>query len=367
MKIAFIYDRVTTEFGGAEHVLTALHEIFPDAPLYTSVYDAQQAYWARSFTIRTSFLQRVPFAKKFPRLFVALMPLAFEHFDLSDFDIILSVTSAEAKGVLTKPNQLHICYLLTPTRYLWSHYTEYTENHVTGLFRKSIFQYLRWWDKAAALRPDFIIPISHLVAQRCSLYYGRETEAVIYPPVTLPFFESKKKTSESFYLIVSRLVPYKKIDLAITACIKLKRKLVVIGKGPDLQRLKAIAHNSSEPGLITFLGAVQSQQVEAYYTSCSAFLSPAEEDFGITVLEALSAGKPVVVYKKSGGAEVIEENKTGVFLEEQNLLSLCKAMEKCESITWNSDYIQKSVRKYSVIEFTSQIQKALVNLKKRYK
>jgi len=367
MKIALIYDRLATQFGGAEEVLLALHETFPSAPLYTSIYDERQARWASAFTVKTSFLQRLPFAKKFPRLFVGLMPLAFEQLDLSEFDIILSVTSAEAKGVLTKPNQLHVCYLLTPTRYLWSHYAEYTNDRATGWFRKSIFQYLRWWDSTAALRPDYIIPISHHVAQRCKTYYGRETEPVIYPPVRLTFFKNEKNTTERFYLIVSRLVEYKRIDLAIEACQKLKRKLVIIGDGPDLMRLKAIAQtHSAPPSLITFLGAVQSQQVEAYYTSCSAFLSPAEEDFGITILEALSAGKPVIPYKGSGGAEVVEENKTGVFLKEQTITSLIAAIEKSESISWDSEYIQKSVRKYSVHEFEIHIQKALENLKNRY-
>src|SRR5258708_2622600 len=166
-KVALVYDRVNTHYGGAENVLLALHQIYPSAPLYTSVYNPQTATWAKVFDVRTSFLQKFPFAKKFHRLYVALMPLAFESFDLSEFDIVISISSAEAKGVLTKPNQLHVCYLLTPTRYLWSHAEEYQKDWLTGPIRALIFNYLRWWDQSAALRPDIFIPISQLVAERC--------------------------------------------------------------------------------------------------------------------------------------------------------------------------------------------------------
>ncbi len=363
-RIALTYDRVNTLHGGAENVLLALHDIFPDAPLYTSVYNPETAPWAKVFTVIPSFLQHIPFAKNRHRLFAVLMPLAFESFDLSAFDIVISITSAEAKGVLTKPNQLHVCYLLTPTRYLWSHTQEYEQDPFSGWLRKKVFQYLRWWDTAAALRPDFYIPISRLVAERCERYYHRPTEAVIYPTVaqqhsapakiSLPFKE--------YYLIVSRLVPYKRIDLAIQACQKLGRNLIIIGQGPDQSRLEEIAKSGGSTSRTIFLQAVQTDEVIAYYTSCRAFLAPAEEDFGMTVLEAQVAGKPVIVYQKSGSAEVMKENETGVLFSEQTEASLSAAMQKSEKIPWNSSTISQFANVYTKEKFQLQFRQKIEEL-----
>ncbi len=371
-KIALIYDRVNTPFGGAENVLVSLHEIFADAPLYASVYDAQRAAWAKSFRVIPSFLQHIPFAKKFHRLFAVLMPLAFESFDLSVFDIIISITSAEAKGVLTTPNQLHVCYVLTPTRYLWSHAEEYEKHWLTGPIRKLIFSYLRWWDEAAAFRPDVYIPISHVVAERCQRYYHRSTEEVIYPPLSFPENMTPKTTADiqqekPFYLIVARLVPYKKIDLAIQACQKMEKNLVIIGDGPDKSRLQKIANSTRSKVRITFLSAVQFEKVIAYYSSCEAFLAPAEEDFGITVLEAQALGKPILVYEKSGGAEVIEKNKTGIYIREQSIEGIIAAIQESEQITWDSTYIQQSVQKYRQQQFQKTFQEKITKLYERMK
>ncbi len=363
-KIALVYDRVNTPFGGAENVLLAIHELFPHAPLYTSVYNPQTATWASVFDVRPSFLQHIPFAKQFHRHFVPFMPLAFESLDLSDFDIIISITSAEAKGVLTKPHQLHICYLLTPTRYLWSHRDEYQTHWLTGWIRRAIFQYLQWWDEAAALRPDVFIPISELVAKRCQQYYHRATSGVIYPTVGT---NTKIKTDiplgiNDFYLIVSRLVPYKRIDLAIQAVQKMGRNLVIIGQGPDLSRLQRLAKVGDATSKITFLQAVQSTQVIAYYNNCRAFLAPAEEDFGITVLEAQAAGKPVIVYARSGGAEVMLEGKTGITFKNQTVSDLVQAMQKVEHQTWDTQFIQEYAYRYNKHTFQANFQKQVSEL-----
>jgi glycosyltransferase involved in cell wall biosynthesis len=353
-----------------------LHHIFPEAPLYTSVYEPKRALWAKIFNVRTSFLQRFPFAKRFHRLYVALMPLAFESLDLSQYDIIISVSSAEAKGVLTKTNQLHVCYLLTPTRYLWSHTAEYQKHWLTGPLRKIVFDYLRWWDEQAAKRPDVMIPISGVVAERCRQYYMREPAAVIYPTVT-PFDSAlQKKTSQTeiaitelpaeiqslanqYYLIVSRLVPYKKIDLAIQACQKAEKPLVIIGVGPDSRRLKKLIEKRNATAKVFFLQAVQEDQLPAYYFYCRAFLSPAEEDFGMTVVEAQQFGKPVVIYAKSGGAEVVEEGRAGLHFFAQTVNDLSEAIHIVESLSWNQKEIQSQAMKLGTAQFQKSFKNAV--------
>lgn len=369
-KIALVYDRVNTPYGGAENVLLALHQIFPDAPLYTSVYDPKRASWAKVFAVHTSFLQKIPWAKKLHRIFVPLMPLAFESLDLSAFDIVISVTSAEAKGVLTKPHQLHLCYLLTPTRYLWSHALEYQQHWLTGWFRKYVFDYLRWWDQAAALRPDVLIPISQLVAKRCAEYYLREAEKVIYPTVgSVPKVASTPQISQlapeirpyanRYNLIVARLVPYKKIDLAIEASQKAQKHVVIIGQGPDLQRLKSMVKKRNATAKVFFLQAVHPEQLLAYYHYCTAFLAPAEEDFGITVIEAQQAGKPVVVFAQSGGAEVIQEGKSGVHFFAQTVDDLSEAIHIAESLKWDNELIRKDAAQFTSQSFQQEFAEAV--------
>jgi glycosyltransferase involved in cell wall biosynthesis len=371
LKVAIVYDRVNTPYGGAENVLLALHEIFPRAPLYTSVYDPSTARWAKVFHVRTTFLQRLPLARKMHRFLVALMPLAFESLDFSEFDIIISVTSAEAKGVLTKPHQLHLCYLLTPTRYLWSHAEEYQQHWLTGPLRKLIFDYLRWWDQIAALRPDVLIPISKLVASRSREYYAREPADVIYPTVvqvknrhpeqlqTNVLLPQIQGYSSQYYLIVSRLVPYKRIDLAIQACQRIDRPLVIIGDGPDLGRLRSMAEKRNASAKIFFLQAVHPAQLPAYYAHCRAYLAPAEEDFGITVVEAQQYGKPVITYAKSGGAEVVEEGKTGIHFLAQAVEDLSEAMHIVESHSWEESVISREAAPLSQENFRQQFKKSV--------
>jgi glycosyltransferase involved in cell wall biosynthesis len=223
-SVALVYDRVNTPHGGAEKVLLALHALFPNAPLYTSVYNSKTASWANVFDVRPSWLSRLPFAHHH-RLLLPLMPLAFESFDLSAYDLIISITSAEAKGIITQPHQLHLSYLLTPTRYLYSHQHEYltTDSHLSAPGTKwlahQLLKYIKWWDQAAAARPDVIIPISELVAKRTRHYYNRSTVSPIYPPLeTLPLTTQRPTllppTFDQYLLIVSRLVSYKRLDVA---------------------------------------------------------------------------------------------------------------------------------------------------------
>lgn len=363
-KVAFVYDRVNTAYGGAERVLLALHQAFPEAPLYTSVYHPR-AKWADVFQIKTSFLQKIPFASRLHRFLVPLMPLAFEAFDLSDYDIIISITSAEAKGIITKPNQLHLCYLLTPTRYLYSHRTHYEQTHwpfkipILKFFSQKIFDYLTWWDRVAAQRPDVIIPISNLVKQRATAYYQRQIEKPIYPPFDpkelappseiaqyLPYY-----LPQEFYLVISRLVPYKRIELAIQACIKLGKNLVIIGTGPQETELKKIANQR-----IHFLGNVSSIQRQAITVSAQAVLMPGVEDFGITAIEVFMSGKPIIMHHKSGAVELIKNQPGVTLLKKLSIESLISAIKKTDHLKLSNISPQKKLTKYAINNFAKRFQ-----------
>lgn len=336
MTVALVYDRVN-KFGGAERVLQALHEIWSEAPLYTSVYDPRGASWARGWDIRTSFLQKLPWSRRNHESLGWLMPAAFESLDLSEFDVVISVTSEAAKGVITTPRQLHICYLLTPTRYLWSHAVKYQILYSRWV-RPAAFvvqALLRQWDFLAAQRPDHIIAVSEHVRRRCEKYYRRESE-VMYPPLMLA--DSTKRIADSktishppsairhqqHFLLVSRLVPYKRIDLAIEACRKNSYQLLVIGSGKDKKRLQKL----SEP-TIRFIENVSDEELVEYYRGARALLMPQEEDFGLVALESQACGTPVVTYRHSGAAEVVIDGKTGSFFDHQIVDDLTRAMKRC--------------------------------------
>jgi glycosyltransferase involved in cell wall biosynthesis len=331
-QIAIVYDRVN-KFGGAEQVLMALHNCFPDAPLYTSVFDPRGADWVKSWNVRTSFLQRIPFAKEHHEWFGWLMPLAFESLDLSGFDVVISVTSEAAKGILTSPNQLHICYCLTPTRYLWSHTFEYGSGAL-GWLKRLFFTSLREWDGIAATRPDRFIAISEHIARRIEKYYKRGVDGVIYPPAQIQHQKLQKRDKGDYFLTVSRLVPYKKVDRAIQACIRANKKLIIVGTGSDEARLRQIANNNP---LVSFAGFVSDSKLSELYAGAIALICPQEEDFGIVSVEAQSHGVPVLSPAKSGMVETILDGETGVIYRHD----LEEAMQRAEGISWDTDRIRK--------------------------
>lgn len=371
-SIALVYDRVNTPHGGAEKVLLALHQLYPDAPLYTSVYDPTQAQWAHVFDIRTSFLQRWPGAQSQHRWLVPFMPLAFESLDLSQFDIVISITSAEAKGVLTKPHQLHICYVLTPTRYLYSHEAEYAAHQplpvgLSFIF-KIVWQYLKWWDQAAAARPDLLIPISKLVAYRTTEFYGRPTAPVVYPPViasnandqkTALTHSILKKVPDHYFLMSTRLVPYKKVDVAIQACRHLGRDLVIVGDGPDRKRLQKIADSTPGKSAVLFLGHRPQAELTALYTRATGLLMPGEEDFGMAAVEAVAHGVPVIVHHQSGAAELLVEDETAIFITEATMPHLVEAIHLLETGRFNRQQIKQTMKKYATTEFLAAFKKGV--------
>lgn len=354
-RIALVYDRINTPHGGAEKVLLELNKIFPTAPIFTSVFDADQANWAQVFSVHPSFLQKVPFAKQLHRKLVWLMPLAFESLNLAPYDVILSVTSAEAKGVITLPHQLHICYLLTPTRYLYSHQSEY-QQHLPQLplihgFSKQILKYLKWWDQSAKDRPDVLIPISQLVQKRVSDYYNRSTQPPLYPPIEqlqTPVTNIQLPNGVlpgTFHVVVSRLVSYKKIDVAIKACAQLNEPLLIIGQGPEKTHLNQLVNDLKAPN-IYFLDSKSTAEVAQFIAAARTLLMPGIEDFGITALEAVSLGTPAIVHKDSGAAELIIDGKTGILLQDDSVNGLIKAIKKAHERSFDPAIMKSSLDSY---------------------
>lgn len=361
MRVALVYDRVN-KWGGAERVLLVLHELFPDAPLYTSVYNSHTAPWAKIFPkVIPSFLQNFPLARARHDLYAPLMPIAFESFDFSQYDVVVSVTSEAGKGIVTQPATLHICYCLTPTRYLWSGHTEYFGNSVRRGLAEPAVSYLKKWDKVAAQRPDVMVAISKNVAERIRRYYGREAR-VIYPPVSLQstvhsLLKNKRavvrsQSAEDFFLVVSRLVPYKKVDLVVRVFNRLGLPLVVAGTGSEEKRLR----KQSRPN-IKFAGFVSDEELLKYYRGCKALIFPQDEDFGLVAIEAQAAGKPVIAYRAGGALETVSEGKTGIFFNEQSEEALIGAVSKFRPANFDPKACIRNAKRFEKKNFVKEFAK----------
>jgi glycosyltransferase involved in cell wall biosynthesis len=349
MKVAIVYDRVN-KWGGAERVLLSLKEIFPEAHLFTSVYNSSGALWAKDFRyIKPSFLQKIPGMSTRHELMAPLMPIAFESFDFSKYDLVISVTSEAAKGIITRGDTLHICYCLTPTRYLWSGYRDYFDSLIKRIVAYPFVYYLRKWDKVASYRPDVMIGISKEVCNRIEKYYGRKS-VLIYPPVTV--FKPKliKRKSRDYYLVVGRLVRYKKVGLVIQVFNDLGKKLVVVGTGSEESNLKKIAHRN-----IVFVKGLTDVELTDYYVNCKALIAPQREDFGLVMAEAQALGVPVIAYKKGGGSEIVKDGLTGVLFEKQTKESIISAIKRHQSLKYKKENFTKSIEKFSKQRFKKEV------------
>lgn len=358
MNIALVHDWLTNMAGG-ERVLLEMSKVYSDAPIYTSIFDPKGAKDFAGKDVRPSFLQRMPIISKMVKskreFLIPLTPFAFEQTDLSKFDLVVSSCSFPSKGVLTKPDTIHICYCHTPARYLWE--PEIDSRAKSGWMsslRKNTARRLRTWDRVAATRVDHYIANSNYIASRIKKYYGRDS-IVIYPPVDIDRFKpTEPKKIKDYYLFVSRLVDYKKCDLVIEAFNDLKLPLIVIGRGPDKKRLEALANSN-----ITFMGFLSDKEIKKYYAEAKAFVFAAEEDFGIVPVEAMAAGRPVIAFKGGGVCETVIDKETGILFEEQTPQCLIDAIKKFNPNEFDSAVIRKQAEKFSNERFQRELRKTI--------
>jgi len=346
LRTAIAHDWLN-QYGGAEVVLEAMHDLYPDAPIYTSLYAAATMPAAyRAWDIRTSFLQRLPGVHRYFRALLPLYPIGFEQFDLTGYDLIISSSSAWAKGVVPGPNTLHICYCHAPMRYVWDVYYEAARRFRAPLRAPLmlVIHYLRMWDVLCARRVDHFVANSRYVAGKIWKYYRRDA-TVIHPPVDTEYFTPMDEDGE-FYLVVARLRPYKRIDLAVGACNRLHLPLKVIGTGSERRRLEAMAGPTVE-----ILGFQPADQLRRDFARCKALIQTNKEDFGIASLEAQSAGRPVVAYGAGGALETVLGGETGVLFQDQTVESLVGALERMERLSFDKAAIRKHALRFSRARF----------------
>lgn len=372
MNVAFVYDRMN-KFGGAERVLLALHEIWPDAPFFTAVYDPKGARWANVLKLHTSFLQRISFLRTRHELIPLLTPLAFESFTFDEFDVVISITSAEAKCILTKPGTLHICYCLTPTRYLWSGYRDYLSEPGYGIWNPLVRAFfplvsfpMRNFDVLASKRPDIYIAISQTVKRRIVSYYKRKKEdvPVIYPPVDTVFFHPDKNVRrKDFFLVVSRLVSYKRIDTVIEAFNTLGLPLVIIGNGSDRNRLQSHAKAN-----IRFVHRyLTDSELRCYYQECRALIFPGEEDFGLTAVEAMACGTPVIAVARGGMEEIVVSGVTGELYPNTQARYIISAVRSMLRKSYKAERYKTKVEEFSQSRFVKLMRASVTRYWKEYK
>jgi glycosyltransferase involved in cell wall biosynthesis len=360
MKIAIVYDKIT-KFGGAERILKSIFSIWPNATLYTSVYEEKVGKSISVNNLKKSFLNKFPLAKSFFEFYFFLSPYIYENFDFTGFDLVISLTSQDSKSLLIKPGTLHICYCLTPVRFLWSGAIEYITqpgflfvNYFLRYFMKLFFPLLRKWDYISAQRPDIYLSISKNVSKRIQVYYKRKSQ-LLYPSVDTNKFKPAKSQKRNYYLIVSRLVPYKMIDYAIEAFNQLDQKLIIIGSGIDLNRLKSIAYHN-----IKFIHSeLTDEKICWYYQNCTALVFPGEEDFGLVMVEAQACGKPVIAYYKGGASEIIINNKTGILYQKNNASCLKETLCNFEAEKFSSIECRNNALRFSDSNFKKKLKKII--------
>jgi len=369
IKVAIVCDWLTTP-GGAEKVVEVLANIFPKAPIYTSVCDKKKFPWLKNRQLITSWLDSVPFLKYKHQLWAPWRPLIFEEFDFSGYDLVISSTSAEAKDIITKPGTIHVCYCHTPIRYFWSDYHKYLGerlefgwlNPIIRLVMPLMTYNLRITDRLGAERVDYFIANSLYVKNRIAKYYRRQAK-VIYPPVEK--FDKKdnktqkfgnklggKKIYKDFYLCFGRLVPYKRADLAVAAFLQSGKRLIVAGDGPHMSMLKKMVGGAKN---IELLEGVDDNKKKILLQNCRALVFPGEEDFGIVPVEAMMYGKPVVAYGRGGARETVIEGKSGVLFYEQDTKSLNEAIDRLEGKVWNEKKIMQWAENFDQDRFVAAI------------
>jgi glycosyltransferase involved in cell wall biosynthesis len=355
MRIAVVHDYFT-QLGGAEKVAEELCRMLPNPSLFATVALQEcMPPQLNEVPVHTSWMQNLPKIYKYYRFYFLLYPLAVSSMNLSDYDLVVSSSSSYAKGVRTGRDSMHVCYCHTPMRWVWS-YENYSIRESFGPTRRTLLPILirglKHWDERASRQPDHFVANSKIVADRIHRAYGRCAE-VIHPPIDINRFHQSRER-EDYYVVLSRLVSYKRIDLAVQACTERRKNLLVIGHGPDRRRLEAIAGPS-----IRFLGRAPDKDVEYHASRCRALIFPGEEDFGMAPLEVGAAGRPTIAYRAGGAVETIVENVTGVFFDRQTPQDLGDAIERFERQEWRSDAIRRHSENFSVEIFQDRFRSFL--------
>jgi glycosyltransferase involved in cell wall biosynthesis len=354
-RIAIVCDWLISR-GGAERVISAISDMFPHAPIYTAIYNKNLFPELNERQVITSFIQKMPFATKKHYLYLPLMPYAFEQFDLSKFDIVISSCHSCSKGIITKPRTLHVCYCHSPMRYAWDSCHEYFDQYgIPSPLRRSakkMLSELRVWDRMAADRVDYFIANSTHVQKRIQKYY-RHNSDVIYPPVDAGRFKLSNHEGQ-YFLAVGRLTPYKKFDLLVDTFNELNMPLLIVGTGKDEENLKKKAGR-----FITFLGHVPDNQLNEIYEKARALIFPQTEDFGITPLEAMSCGKPIIAYGDGGALETVIPGTTGLFFYEQTKESLKQAVLEFGAMKFSASAIRKHAGKFDKKIFEDNLKQYL--------
>jgi glycosyltransferase involved in cell wall biosynthesis len=354
-KIAVFHDNFA-QMGGAEKVAEEIYNLLPGASLHSTVAISEiLSPGLQKAKIKTSWMQHLPGLRRHFRHYFLFYPLAVESVDLSSYDLIVSSCFGYAKGIRKRKDATHVCYCHTPMRWVWR-YEDYSQRAGFGRLSRRLLPLLlavlKRWDLRAARRPDYFIANSETVAKRIKTFYGRDS-IVIPPPIDVSRFQPEA-VQEDYYLVLSRLVPYKRIDLAVDACTKLNRKLLVIGDGPDRARLEKIAGPS-----IRFLGRQSDEAVARHAARCRALLFPGEEDFGMTPLEVNAAGRPVIAFRAGGALETVIEGRTGIFFDQPIAESLVQAIKDFESHSWNFDELRAHAAKFDRTVFAARLSKYL--------
>lgn len=357
MKVAIVHDWLVN-YGGAERVVEVFLQLFPDADIFTLVYDRKKmSKFFPPEKIHTSLIQKFPLSTKIYTKLLNFMPRAFEEFDFTGYDLVLCSSSCCAKGVITPPLTKQIAYIHSPMRYAWDLYFDYRKNSgkLTQFFMKKWIPNLRLWDYVSSQRIDTIIANSDFISRRIKKFWNRES-IVVHPPVDIERLSPNNLPPEDFYVAFSRFVPYKRLDLAILACKKLNKKLFVIGDGSQRKELEELAGNNKN---IIFTGRISDLEVTSYLQRCKALLFCAEEDFGIIPLEAQACGRPVIAFGRGGALETIVENQTGIFFDKQEVDSLTEAIIKFEDLSikavFKSDKIFQHANSFSTERFKKEM------------
>lgn len=354
MKVALVHDWLN-QYGGAEVVLEVMHDLYPDAPVYTSLYD-QSVMPAnfQSWDIRPSFIQRLPLASRAFRALLPLYPLAFEHFDLRGYDLVLSSSSSLAKGVITTPETVHVCYCHAPMRYCWDVY--YEEMPRRSILQRiplaPIISYLRLWDVQGANRVDSFVANSRFVASKIRKYYRRDS-VVVHPPVDTGFFTPSDRDGD-YFLVVSRLRPYKRVDLAVAAFTRLGLPLKVVGVGEEARHLRRMAGRNIE-----FLGFTSREYLRELMAGCRALVVPGMEDFGLAPIEVMSTGRPVIAYGAGGLLETVQDGVSGVLFAEQTAACLEQAVQRFQQMAFDKAALRRHAQAFDVVHFRQGLQDAV--------